>query len=323
MLRPTRVCIVFSLCALWNIATVARSDDNAQAPRAGQAGSGTQRPRTQPARSDAREADREAIRATTESFRKAFVARDAKALAGHWTSEGEYRNENGVSLQGRDALEKAFAEFFVKTPELTANSAPESLRFLSRDAAMVEGNVTVRRGTAEASTDARFTALFVREEGRWLLASLVESPKDGASINDLGWLVGQWKSTDESGAEIETTYSWAPNKKFIHGHFTIKEKELQLSGAHVIGVDPATGMLHSWTFEANGGVGEADWERDGDHWVLDASGTLVDGGSLVETNVLRRVNDDTFTWQSIDRLLDDEVLADLPPVKVVRVKPTK
>jgi len=80
----------------------------------------------------------------------------------------------------------------------------------------------------------------------------------------------------------------------------IKEKNLALSGNQVIGVDPATGLLHSWTFESDGGVGEADWSRDGDHWVLDADGTLADGRSLTETNVLRRVNEDTFTWQSVE-----------------------
>ncbi len=70
-------------------------------------------------------------------------------------------------------------------------------------------------------------------------------------------------------------------------------------------------------------MGEADWSRDGDHWVLDADGTLPDGRTLTETNILRRVDDDTFTWQSVDRLLDDSELPDLAPVKVTRVKPKK
>src|SRR5262249_48720563 len=133
--------------------------------------------------------------------------------------------------------------------------------------------------------------------------------------------VGEWKSKSQEGAEIQTTYSWHPNKKFLQARFTIKEKSLTLSGSQVIGVDPATGALHSWTFEADGGVGQADWSRDGDHWLVDASGTLTDGRSLTETNILRRVNDDTFTWQSVDRHLGDERLADLAPVKVMRVKP--
>ena len=276
-----------------------------------------------PAAADARNEDRAAIRASLESFVKAFESRDAKALAAHWTVEGEYNNEAGTTVQGRAAIEKAFTDFFMKTPEVKAKIQPESLRFLSRDAAIGDGSVTVQRGPAAIATSARYRTLLVREEGRWRLAQLSESPNDEVSIADLDWLIGEWKSTVGQGAEIRTTYSWAPNKKFINVQFSIKEKELTLTGAQVIGVDPATGSIHSWTFEADGGVGEGEWSRDGDHWVLDASGTLSDGATLTETNILRRVNEDTLTWQSINRNLGDREIPDLPPVKVMRVKPQK
>ena len=278
--------------------------------------------KTGAAGSDACDEDRSAIRSTMQSFVKAFESRDAKALAAHWTAEGEYRNDAGKTAQGLDALEKGFAEFFARSPELKAEVHPESLRFLSRDSAIEEGSVSVRKGAAEPATKASYKALLVREDGRWLVAQLSESsPADETSIEDLAWLIGEWRSTSGQGAEIRTTYSWAPSRKFIHAQFTIKEKELALSGSQVFGVDPATGALHSWTFETDGGVGEADWNPDGDHWVLDATGTLADGRTLTETNILRRVNADTFTWQSTDRSLDDAEIPDLPPVKVTRIKP--
>jgi len=290
----------------------------------GQVGAKTKAPgQSPPAAADARNADRASIRAALESFVKAFESRDPKALAAHWTAEGEYQSEAGATVQGRGALEKAFTEFFAKTPEVKAEIQPESLRFLSTDTAIGEGLVTVRRGPAVPSTSARYSALLVREEGRWRLAQLSESPNDKVSIADLDWLIGEWKSTGGQGAEIRTTYSWAPSKKFINVQFSIKEKDLALTGAQVIGVDPATGSIHSWTFEADGGVGAGQWSRDGDHWVLDAAGTLNDGTTLTETNILRRINEDTFTWQSINRLLDDSEIPDLPPVKVARVKPQK
>ena len=273
--------------------------------------------------SDARTEDRAAIRAAIDSFAKTFEARDAKSLAAHWTAEGEFQNVQGAQFRGREALEHAFADFFSRTPEVKAELHPESLRFLSSNSAIEEGSVTVRRGLAEPATNARYSALVVREDDRWRLALLSESPKDEVSIEDLGWLIGQWKSTRGEEAEIQTTYSWAPSKKFIHVLFTIKEADRAFTGSQVIGLDPATGAIHSWTFEANGGIGEADWSRDGDHWVLDAAATLADGSSLTQTNILRRVNDDTFTWQSIGRRLDDAEIADLAPVKVTRIKTEK
>ena len=270
---------------------------------------------------NARDEDRAAIRSAMQSFARAFESRDPKSLAAHWTAGGEYQHDEGVTARGREALEEGFSEFFARTPELKADVHPDSLRFLSHDSAIAEGAVTIRRGLSGPATNASYVAYFVREEGRWRLARLVESPVEGASIEDLSWLIGEWRSTGGQGAEIRTAYAWAPGKRFIQARFTIGEKGLALSGSQVIGIDPATGAIHAWTFEADGGVGEADWTPDGDHWVLEMAGTLADGGTLTETNILRRVDDDTCTWQSIDRMLDDVDLPDLAPVKVTRVKP--
>jgi len=274
--------------------------------------------------SDSRDADRAAVHAAVEALAGAFESRDGKSLAGNFTAEGEFRNVEGVVLRGREALEQAFTAFFARTPEVSAEVRSEALRFLSADSAIDEGIVTVRRGPANPARTARYEALVVREARSWKLAQLTETPVTvGPSIEDLSWLVGKWSSVGSDGAEIQTTYMWDPGKKFIFSRFTIKEQELAFGGTQVIGFDPATGVLHSWTFETNGGIGEADWQRDGDHWVLDSAGSTADGRSLVETNVLRRVNDDTFTWQSVRRTLDDTPLPDLAPVKVTRVKTEK
>ncbi|QDV32333.1 SnoaL-like domain protein [Tautonia plasticadhaerens] len=270
---------------------------------------------------EARREDRESIRAAMRSFEAAFEARDAEALASHWTAQGEYLDEGGKRIRGRAALRAGFAAFFAATPEVTAEVRPGPIRFLSDGTAIEEGAVAVRRGPAEPETRAAYSALLVREGGRWLMAQLEESPGGGPSVGDLAWLVGEWRSAAGEAAEIRTTYEWAPGEAFLQAKFTLKERAMDLGGTQVIGHDPETGALHSWTFEAGGGIGEADWHPDGDHWVLEAAGTLTDGRTLFETNILRRVDDDTFTWQSIGRLLEDVELPDLPPVKVTRVEP--
>src|SRR5262249_22815813 len=155
-----------------------------------------------------------------DSFVKAFESRDAKALAAHWTSGGEYDPLEGARVHGREALVKGFTAFFARNPEPKAGIRHESLRFLSGDSAIEEGSVAVRRGPLEPTTNARFRALLVREGGRWLVAQLSESPGDKEAIEDLDWLVGEWKSKSQEGAEIQTTYSWHPNKKFLQARFT-------------------------------------------------------------------------------------------------------
>ncbi len=274
-----------------------------------------------PAPADAHQDDRAAIATALASFAKAFQTADAKALAAHWTAEGEYQNGSGLVILGRDALESSFAAFFAAAPDPTAEMQRESLRFLSSDVAIAEGTVAVRRGPAEPLKRARYSALLVRDQGDWRLAQLRETDDSEPTIDDLAWLIGEWKSVDGSGAEIHTTYTWDPNKKFIHVRFTFRGEKQSVGGTQMIGVDPETGGIRSWTFESGGGVGEADWTSDGDHWVISAVGTKANGETLVETNTLRRISADVFTWQSVSRTLDDIDLPDLAPVKVSRVVP--
>ncbi len=269
---------------------------------------------------DARAKDRAAVRAAIDAFVNSFAMRDAKALAALWTAEGEFENSQGVTVHGREGLEKAFTAAFSKTPEIQAEVRPKSLKFFSNDSAVEEGEVTVRRGAAEDATHAHYSVLVVREDGQWKLANLRETPGEEASLSDLSWLIGEWKSGAGEGTEIRTTYAWTPSKKFIRADFSIKVKDREVHGTQIIGRDPASDTIRSWTFEADGGVGESDWSHDGDHWEVAADGTLADGSTLTETNILRRIDNDTFTWQSVDRQLDDKDLPELAPVKVTRVK---
>jgi uncharacterized protein (TIGR02246 family) len=269
---------------------------------------------------DPHAADRAQIRAVMESFSKAFEAKDASGLANHWTVEGEYVHDSGTLLRGRTAIEKSFAEFFAKATDMAAKVSMEGLRFLSPESAVENGIVKIKHGTATVPTVAAYEALFVRSDGKWLIAQLRESPAEEiASIKDLYWLIGRWKSGSGQGAEIETEYSMLPSQKFLQVQFSVKEKQATYFGQQIIGVDPSDGLLHSWTFESDGGVGEAVWNKDGDHWVIDAAATLVDGRQLRESNILRRIDKDNFTFQSVQRTLDGAELADLPPVKVTRV----
>jgi len=265
--------------------------------------------------------DRAAIRSMMESFARALRDRDAKAIAAHWTTEGEYEAARGVPRRGRTALEGVFSDALRDSPGAEAEVSPGSIRFLGDATAIGEGWTRIeRRGTDHANAS-RCSILFTREGGRWLIARLAETPPGVASIDELAWLVGEWESTAGQGADIRVAFSWSPSKRFLNLDFRITERGETLSGFQVLGVDPADGSLRAWMFEAAGGVGKADWTGLGDRWVIEATGFLADGSRLTETNLLRRVGEDAFTWGSVRRLHDDAKLADLAPVKLTRLKP--
>jgi hypothetical protein len=49
-------------------------------------------------------------------------------------------------------------------------------------------------------------------------------------------------------------------------------------------------------------------------------GTLPDGGTATSINILTYVDDDTLTWETTGREVDGEILPNVDPVTVKRVR---
>jgi uncharacterized protein (TIGR02246 family) len=268
--------------------------------------------------------DEAAIRAASQAFVKAFETGKVDDVAALFTEDGEYQDEGGQRIHGRTALAKAYGGFFAKRAELKAEGKTDSIRFLGKDTAVEEGTFTVKAKNAPADMS-RYSSLYVRQDGKWLIALMKEwgdDKTDRADLNDLKWLIGTWES-DGPELSARTSYEWAANNKFIHSHYTITPKkagEKPMVGTQIIGVDPANGQIHAWLFDGEGGIGESSWSFDGERWVIDSHGTLADGSDTTAQNLMTRNGDDGFTWRSVKRTLDGDMLPDLGAVKVTRVK---
>jgi uncharacterized protein (TIGR02246 family) len=268
-----------------------------------------------------RKADRAAIDAQLKGFVEAFEAGDAERVAAFWTEGGELDGDDGTVYRGRAAIARAYRELFAGKEKRKAEVHRHSLRFPSKDTAIDEGHFEVRVGKGGPTTS-RYTVLHVREGGKWLMAVVREWPADAVDLEDLGWLIGTWEARG-ADAEVRTTYEWVWDKSFIRMQFSVRRKDRTTSGFQMIGKDPASGQLRSWTFEGEGGFGEATWSRDGERWVLDTTARLADGSALAATVLLVPAGRDAFTWQATRRSIDGEAIDDLAPVKVTRVKKGK
>jgi uncharacterized protein (TIGR02246 family) len=281
-------------------------------------------PEKQPAKAaDAKDTkhsdDEAAIRKATADFMKTVEKGDAKAVAAAWTEDGEYIDDDGTTLRGRAAIEAAYARDFAKKKIGKVEIIIESIRFPSKDTAIEEGYAKRYRDGSEHPTCSRYSVLHVREGGKWLMAVLREWPDEGVALRDLDWLIGSWESKTED-TEVRTTYTWDANKNSIRCQITIKAPAKTIAGTQILLKDPRTGQLRAWIFDDDGGFGDSTWTRDGKRWVIAASGVQADGGELTATNILTPVDKDSFTWQSTERTLDGEALANIPPIKVTRVK---
>jgi hypothetical protein len=160
----------------------------------------------------------------------------------------------------------------------------------------------------------RFTAVWLRRDGHWLLDAVRESgivaPTHHEYLTELEWLIGDWVVDDEAQARMSC--EWSADKNFILREIRVKSPgDQELTISQRIGWDPRTQRIKSWTFDARGGYGDSFWVRDADRWIVESKGVLPGGVHVSGTQVYTLINDRTITWESIDRKVGDESMPDI------------
>jgi uncharacterized protein (TIGR02246 family) len=267
---------------------------------------------------DDRPEDRESIKATVKVLTAAYDAGDAAAIAALLTEGAELQAEDAPPIQGRKAIQEALKQQFEKKQKQKIIVEPESLRFISRDTAVEVGQLRTSQ-QQQAWVTKRYTLMFVREEGKWLIGTLSESTSEQAPLRDLDWLIGSWQAKRDD-LSIENTYEWVGNKAFIRGHIVTRQKDRTITAMQVIGLDPKTGTLRIWIFESNGIFAQGNCHRDENAWIFETAGESPEGMPVSAKNILLHVNQNTMTWQPVQLRMGNEQIADLPPIKVTRVK---
>jgi uncharacterized protein (TIGR02246 family) len=268
-----------------------------------------------------RQADRDAILKIGTQFRDNFEKGDAKALALLYTGQCEYYDETtGDEFRGREEVEKAYADMFKAGPRSRIVVESRSLRFLGTDTAIQEGLVRLEPLGSGLPTSTRYSCILAREEGQWRIALEREWGVEEHKLEDLAWMIGDW-SAQSKDRELQVSFRWNEKKSLIVNKFVSKEgAQVASSGTQRIGIDPQTGRIRSWMIDQHGGRGQSFWMRDGNSWLLDSSGTLANGTETTSVNIITRINDDAFTWRSVDRRIGGDEQPPTVPVKVVRVK---
>ena len=271
------------------------------------------------------DAAKDALAKTAEAFIAAFDKGDAKALAAFWTTDGDYVDQTGHHLKGREAIEARLKQLFEESKDLKLRIDSMSMRFVTPDLAIEDGITEVLPPDGAPPSRARYTNVLVKKDGKWLLSSVREAPyappTNYEHLRGLEWAIGNWVGGPDEGEKGEVdriALAWSENQQFLVVTFTSSFKNISLGGAtQWIGWDPEAKSIRSWSFDNTGGFGQGIWTREGDKWLIKSTSMLRDGKKASATNVVTRVNEDTLTWQSKDRTLDGKPL---PPTKEVRMK---
>jgi uncharacterized protein (TIGR02246 family) len=267
--------------------------------------------------------DEEAIRKAARDFSAAFAKGDAKAIAALWAENGEFEDDVGQVLRGRDAIEKSYTEMFKEQPGGKLKVTIQSIRFLTPDVAVEEGILRSTSSGRELPSTTRYSAIDVRENGQWKVAQCREWGVGQEHLDDLNWLVGKWKGTAKD-AEMSASFAWDEKQPILVAKLATKPAAGK-SGAAAqsatikIGFDPQHDAFHSWHCDQDGAQSRAQWRRDGNRWLIDSSGMTMDGEVTSGQFILARIDDNNITWRTVNRTVGDKTIPDSMPIKLTRV----
>ena len=267
--------------------------------------------------------DKATIEKRVASYTAAFNTRDAKSLAAHWSPEAVYVNPlTGRQVEGREAIEKEFTAVLVEQKASKLAVAVDSIQFISPSVAVENGVATIVSGSGEPRKST-YSAIHVKRDGKWFLDRVTEEDvpvvvSNHDKLKELEWLIGTWNDSDDQG-QIQTNCAWTKNKNFITRKFKVSVGEyVEMSGLQIIGWDASAKQIRSWVFDSDGGFAEGRWTNKKNHWYITKLGTLADGRKSSSVNVINRVDDNQFKWQSISRTVGGQLLPNIDEVVVVR-----
>lgn len=245
--------------------------------------------------------DADAVRAASKDFQMAARRGDGNAVQKMWTPDGEYVDANGRVLKASDLIGRLTATPRIGSEPIAESVSETTVRFVTPDVAIESGRVDCVNAADGGLLDRRFTALWVKRDGKWLLDSLYESFADESPFNKhlkpLEFLLGEWVGTTDDAAILVSSH-WSGEGNYILREFAFaRDGGETVLGTQRIGWDPVGGRIKSWTHDSQGGTGEEVWRRDGQRWLVDTVDVSPDGKQGKTSTVYVPGGDQSYTWE--------------------------
>lgn len=261
-------------------------------------------------------ADAKGVQATMAALADAFNDGDAAKFAAGFTTDAEFIDDAGNGVRGRDEIQKVFAGFLAKNKGAKVQFTLDDPRQVADDVIIQDGESVCTVPAKNTQSSRRYAIVFARQEKKWAIASLREFPEEKEEvenadrIKELSWMIGEWVDETEAGI-ITTTSRWSQDRHYILRDFTVKVKGKDaMSGIQRIGVDPLTKQLTGWTFDSENGHGKTVWIKNGEQWLVKATGVTSEGEPASATYVFTPVGKDKVLWKTMHRVVGDQVEPD-------------
>lgn len=268
--------------------------------------------------------DEAEIKNNAKAYEAAYNNKDASTVASFWAENAVYvDSDSGKSITGRKSIGEYFKNIFDdESPKIDITI--DRVILSGSDKAIEQGHVkfTYHDGTMDETA---YQAENIKENGKWRLQKLREIEVGNATINyshleDLNWLVGNWKNTDEN-TDINLQFKWSKNNNYLFEHFTVNILDQEeMEGIQIIAWDPSQDRIRSWVFDSDGGIREGIWIKEGDNLIATMVSILPDGKKASSVDVYTKVNEQHFDFAMNSRDVNGEVLPDIGPVKFTKIK---
>ena len=139
---------------------------------------------------DASSAEKAAIQAVLDAHAKAWNRGDAGAAAAVMTEDADWISGDGSVYEGRGAIEAAHRDWFAGPAKGSWHTHPglPKIHFVRTDVAIVDGDsyqsgLHDEQGKEIAAGVTRYTAVMVKENGRWKVAAFRSLPQVKSKVN--------------------------------------------------------------------------------------------------------------------------------------------
>jgi uncharacterized protein (TIGR02246 family) len=263
-------------------------------------------------KADARAQDEAALRQASKEYLAAIQRNDRKAMAEFWVPAGIYVDEDGQSFKAREMIETAAdsKDATRPQPKLTATT----VRFLTADSAIEDGTSESTPAGKSSAVKGRFSAVWVRQNGKWKLDSLREfrlgTPPGPERLSGLEPFLGEW-SGQSGNSTMHVTAKWNPGKTFMRRDISIASNgKVSFTATQQVGWDPIRQQIRSWVFDGDGGYGEGWWSLEGTMWMVLAQGVHANGKTSKATHAFKFIDRNTIVWKSMDASVDGQPSVD-------------
>jgi ketosteroid isomerase-like protein len=254
------------------------------------------------------DADSEAIRSAGTDYMAALRRGDVESLRKRWTADGDYIDSTGRRLKAHELLETVVPAGESAAEAAEAAPKESTLRLIAPGVAIEDGATEYAVSVDGRALVGRFTAIWVKRDGSWLLDSVREataaSTPGHPQLKALDWLVGEWTGAADD-ASIIVSWQWAEGGNYLVGEFLMYgQGGGPVSGTQRIAWDPVAKQIKSWIFGSHGGSGEGTWRRDGEGWLVDSKHVTADGMKWNTTSKYSPGQDGSFvlevasTWEA-------------------------